>query len=302
MIVLTSRLTHCSLSLHQYSLTLALEELGFPTLHTQHLYENEEIINMWTNEVFLPSIKSGKAELGRPNLQIIAKKFQATADLPMALYFEQVMEEFPDCKFILTERENSEIWFRSWDVLTKSITTPTQTGGMFFSKVKQYSHYLRWLYSIVNKDDAFLTSPFPFPEQNKEMAVMSYEEHNRRVRELVPHDQLLEYNVKQGWGPLCTFLEIENCPNTPFPKTNSARSLQVQTISAQLVPLVVSLFVVFTLFAKGFQAITGKPVVAWARYKTLKVSRNVTRLLNGQKVFWTNSPQHGTLKRKSRVN
>jgi hypothetical protein len=266
---------------------LALEELGYPTLHTQHLYENEEIINMWTNDVFLPSIKDGKVDLGRPNLQTIAKKFQATADLPMALYFEQVMEEFPDCKFILTERENSEVWFRSWDVLTKSITTPTQTGGMFFSKVRQYSHYLRWLYSVVNQDETFLSSSYPFPDQNKEMAIMSYEDHNAKVRATIPSDRLLEYNVKQGWEPLCNFLQIESCPDTPFPKTNSARSVQVQSISAQLVPLVVSLFVVFTLFAKGFQMITGKPVVGWARCKALDLTRNINRALNGEPVCWT---------------
>ena len=271
-------------------MTLALEELGYPTLHTQHLYENEDIINMWTNDVFLPSIKNGTANLGRPKLDIIAKKFQATADLPMALYFDQVMEQYPDCKFILTERENSEVWFRSWNVLTNSITTPTQTGGLFFSKVKQYGHYLRWLYSIVNQDDSFLNSKFPFPEQNKEMAIASYEEHNRRVRETIPSHLLLEYNVKQGWDPLCKFLEIAECPETPFPKTNSARSLQVQTISAQLVPLIVSLFVIFTIFAKGFQAITGKPVIAWARCKSFELTRNIQRAMNGEKVYWTSGP------------
>jgi hypothetical protein len=241
---------------------------------------------MWTNGVFLPSIEKGTAELGNPNLQIIANQFQATADLPMALYFEQVMEEYPECKFILTERENSEVWFRSWDVLTKSITTPTQTGGLFFSKVKQYSHYLRWLYAIVNQDNTYLTSDFPFPDQNKAAAIASYEEHNRRVRATIPSERLLEYNVKQGWEPLCKFLDIGDCPGTPFPKTNSARSVQVQSISAQVFPLVVSLFVLFTLFAKGFQRITGKPVIGWARCKSRILTRNLNLALNGEKAFW----------------
>jgi hypothetical protein len=271
-------------------LTLALEELGFPTLHTQHLYENEEIIDMWTNDVFLPSIEAGRVDMGKPNLQIIASKFQATADLPMALYFEQVMDEYPDCKFILTERENSTVWFRSWDVLTKSITTPTQTGGMFFSKVKQYSHYLRWLYSVVNQDDEFLTSDFPFPDQDRDAAILSYEEHNRRVRSTIPSDKLLEYNVKQGWQPLCEFLDIESCPQTAFPKTNSARSVRVQSISAQIIPLIVALVIVFTLFVKGFRKVTGRPVIGLSRCSNRALARNISRSLGGETLFWSGGP------------
>ena len=33
-----------------------------------------------------------------------------------------------------------------------------------------------------------------------------YCRHNAAVRNLVPEDQLLEFNAKQGWGPLCEFL------------------------------------------------------------------------------------------------
>ena len=33
-----------------------------------------------------------------------------------------------------------------------------------------------------------------------------YCRHNAAVRNLVSKDQLLEFNAKQGWGPLCEFL------------------------------------------------------------------------------------------------
>jgi hypothetical protein len=77
----------------QYSLAMALEEMGFPTLHTQHLYENHALFDMWNQEVFLPSMAAGKTIMGKPDLSLIASfGYQGTADLPMALYFEQVME------------------------------------------------------------------------------------------------------------------------------------------------------------------------------------------------------------------
>lgn len=228
--------------------------------------------------------------MGRPDLQLIANKFQATADLPMALYFEQVMEEFPDCKFILTQRENSEEWFKSWDTLTRSITETTNLGGFVFSNVRQYSYYLRWLFSVVNNDKSYLTTPFPLPHQNKEAAIHSYEEHNRRVREKIPADRLLAYNVKQGWEPLCNFLEIDNCPTTPFPKTNSARSVQVQAVSAFVVPLMLALTVAIFAFTKIFHRATGMTILQWTNWKSRELSMTLRRVVLGDSGEWYNQP------------
>lgn len=101
-----------------YSLALALDELGFPTLHTQHLYENGEIFNDFVNNVFYKSIQDDEVIMGEPDFDLIGKGgFAATMDLPFALYFDQIQVQYPDCKFILTVRENSDVWFRSWDVL-----------------------------------------------------------------------------------------------------------------------------------------------------------------------------------------
>jgi Sulfotransferase domain len=131
-----------------YSLTMALEEMGFPTLHTQHLYENHALMNMWNERVFLPSMRANTTLMGQPDLSLIASYgYQATADLPMALYFEQVMEEYPDCKFILTTRENSEVWFQSWQKLTSSINPAAQRGSFAFNSCRTLSNYFAWLYT-----------------------------------------------------------------------------------------------------------------------------------------------------------
>lgn len=236
-----------------YSLTLALEQLGYKTLHTQHMYETPAILDMWDEKIFTPAIRSGNAALGTPNFDLIASSgFTATADLPMSLYWEQLVTRYPDSKFILTTRDNSEVWFRSWDMLTKTITQPTRFFR-WMSHADQINRYYRWLFAHINKDNSYLTVPLPLPDQNEERAVISYEEHNRRVREVIPSDRLLEYNVKQGWEPLCNFLEIADCPTTPFPRTNSATSVQVQTVSAMVIPLAVVLCVLYFLFACVFR-------------------------------------------------
>ena len=43
--------------------------------------------------------------------------------------------------------------------------------------------------------------------------------HNHRVKSIVPADKLLVYNVKQGWKPLCDFLECK-VPTIAFSHEN----------------------------------------------------------------------------------
>ncbi|KAL7545840.1 hypothetical protein ACHAWF_009189 [Thalassiosira exigua] len=252
-----------------YSLALALDELGFPTLHTQHLYENPEIFDHLVTNVFHMSIREGEIIMGEPDFDLLPKGgFTATMDLPFALYFDQIRERYPDCKFVLTVRENSEVWFRSWDVLTRSISKPAQYTSFIFAHVKKLEHYMRWLFSVVNRDEKFLSSPFPLPPQDKVRAIESYERHNQRVRESIPSSQLLEYNVRQGWEPLCEFLEIPEaeCPSAQgvaFPRSNSARAVRWQSYSAFIGPMILTLFIIFSLFSLVFHKITGMSVVGW---------------------------------------
>jgi len=256
-----------------YSLALALDELGFPTLHTQHLYENKEIFDNLVKNMFLKSIQEDEVIMGRPDFDLLLKGgYVATMDLPFALYFEQILEKWPNCKFILTVRENSDVWFKSWDVLTSSITQPTMYASYFVTYVKKLEQYIRWLFSVVNNDKTFLSHPWPLPPQNKERAVASYVRHNQHVRDSIPPSHLLEYNVRQGWEPLCTFLEIPkaDCPSTrgiPFPKSNSARAVQWQSYSSFLMPLILALFVIFSLFSLVFRQVMGITLIDWCCYQ-----------------------------------
>ncbi len=47
----------------------------------------------------------------------------------------------------------------------------------------------------------------------------AFSAHNEAVRSAVPASQLLVYQVKDGWKPLCGFLGTP-VPSEPFPRTN----------------------------------------------------------------------------------
>lgn len=52
-----------------------------------------------------------------------------------------------------------------------------------------------------------------------------FNKHNAEVKRTVPPEQLLVYNVKQGWEPLCEFLGVP-VPDEPFPHANEKERFQ----------------------------------------------------------------------------
>ena len=115
------------------------------------------------------------------------------------------------------------------------------------------------------------------PKPDKSSAMSSYEEHNRRVREIISPERLLEYDITQGWEPLCRFLDVKECPEIPFPNTNSSRFCKIQTISSILIPLSILLFVLFKIFSFGFQRLTGKKGIPWLDQRWNKIRRYMNR-------------------------
>ena len=45
-----------------------------------------------------------------------------------------------------------------------------------------------------------------------------------RVKKVVPEDRLLIFQVKDGWEPLCKFLDVP-VPSEPFPRVNDTASM-----------------------------------------------------------------------------
>jgi len=57
--------------------------------------------------------------------------------------------------------------------------------------------------------------------------VRIFTEHNEAVRRAVPADRLLEFEVAQGWQPLCDFLGVP-VPDAPFPRANDSATFQAR--------------------------------------------------------------------------
>ncbi|KAF8517031.1 P-loop containing nucleoside triphosphate hydrolase protein [Hysterangium stoloniferum] len=186
------------------SLAAALDTLGFgPYYH------------MWA------LLSSGRMELsswfrifdeGGVDAQAFDSLFQSyrsVLDQPPALLPQALYSAYPNAKFILTVR-NPEQWAASMrSTLFPAIIEVTSKTDC---KKNLEEILARW-------DEDYLLKYhngrlFSHPEEE-------FIAHNERVKNIIPEDKLLIYNVEEGWGPLAKFLDVE-IPNTAFPHLNDS--------------------------------------------------------------------------------
>lgn len=139
----------------------------------------------------------------------------ATTDLPCAFYFQELAEAFPDAKVVLTLREESE-WFESYCRLVMAIHR--FRSWRFLPPLNRFFPYATKLSQLIFGDHAFDQSG-----PVREVIIDAYRRHNEQVRKSIAPHRLLEFNVQQGWQPLCEFLEFD-VPQSDFPRLNAGTS------------------------------------------------------------------------------
>ena len=191
------------------SLKHALEILGFgPCYHMIELTNQPERVGHWLQAA------RGK----NPQWDTLFEGYHSVADFPGCLYYQPLMQAYPEAKVILTVRD-SESWYRSArHTIFKAYPSREQLAYIFrnylFSERVRQLMQVGWL---IQK--AIFWQTFHMRQYNRSKAIARYNEHNAAVMKQVPPGKLLVYNVKDGWEPLCHFLQVP-IPEVPFPQTN----------------------------------------------------------------------------------
>ncbi len=181
------------------SLKQALEYLGYRCYHMEEVMKqyNHNHVQHWDDKY------SGKP--GRPYDEIF-ERYTATVDFPACSFYRELMEAYPDARVLLSVRD-SEGWWKSFLALMQTSAT---TRYFFFIRP------MRKFYKMVQKLQQYVFNGPP----NKETYIRRFEAHNEEVQASVPAEKLLVYNVKEGWEPLCTWLD-KPVPDIPFPHSNA---------------------------------------------------------------------------------
>lgn len=179
-----------------YSLKLAINQLGLGPCH--HM---EEVLHDMSLHVPLWSA----AVAGNPDWTKIYDGYPSAVDWPTACFFRELAEEYPSAKFVLTERD-PERWADSFGA-----TIYTLLAG----KDEAPPEMQAWLGMC---GDVIAKTGFPAGMDRNQLAE-AFIAHNNAVKETIPASRLLVFEVKQGWEPLCEFLDAP-VPSDPFPRTN----------------------------------------------------------------------------------
>lgn len=204
------------------SLQEALIKLGFGPCHGGvDLFRSPEQTALYHDiysRIIAGKSKAGDADL---NAQIrnSMKGYRSVTDTPIAFLVPETIAAYPNAKFILTVRPNGpEGWWKSiWNVSAWHWRTDW---------LRTMFRTLIWPVSFLRKtDDGVLLIRDLYLKRYGCWDERTYEKHNAHVRQLVPKGQLLEFDVRQGWQPLCDFLGVE-VPDENFPRLNEAESMQ----------------------------------------------------------------------------
>jgi hypothetical protein len=143
---------------------------------------------------------------GNANWSSIYTGFESAVDWPTAGFFRELIKEYPTAKFILTER-NPENWADSF-------------GSTIYKLIEGKDKAPEKMRDWLEMANAVITKT-GFPQGlDREGLINGFMAHNKAVRETIPEEQLLVFQVKEGWEPLCKFLNVP-VPDEPFPRTNN---------------------------------------------------------------------------------
>jgi hypothetical protein len=178
------------------SLKVALERLGMgPCHHMEEVLQNQPAqVPLWT-----------AALDGNPDWQAIYSGYQSAVDWPTAGFLHELAAAWPSAKFILTVR-SPQSWADSFShTIYPFLTERERIKAEMLPWIDMAARVIAKTGFVSGLDSAKLRQVF--------------EGHNEAVRATIPAQQLLVYQVKEGWEPLCKFLGLP-VPAEAFPRTN----------------------------------------------------------------------------------
>lgn len=192
------------------SLKAALERIGYgPCFHMIDLIGDPTPLPYWE-----------AAAEGEPvDWRAAFDGWESTVDWPACTYWQQLVATWPDAPVLLNTRDK-EAWYQS---CLKSIHAAAEAGrrGELGGGTGPPPSFE--VMRFINTD--IWDGNFEGRFQDKDFAFQVFDRHYASVRSAIPSDRLLEWEIMEGWEPLCSFLGVE-VPDEPFPHLNDTAAFR----------------------------------------------------------------------------
>jgi hypothetical protein len=181
------------------SLKAAVERLGFGPCHHMHeIVTNPDQVAHWQ------ALAAGRTV----DWNAVFAGYRSQVDWPGAHVWRELATAFPEAKVVHTVRPEDQ-WWASFN----------KTIGKLMNRYENLPlpPHIRDILTAWN--DLAGKATFGGVLDDRDIGLAAFRRRTEEVREALPAERLLVFDVAEGWQPLCAFLEVA-VPDEPFPHHN----------------------------------------------------------------------------------
>lgn len=195
------------------SLRTALATLGYTTI-----WHGFEMPLSRPNESasWVPLLRAKAAGDDSPgqtfNWDVLLGDCDVVMDMPPGIFAEELLDYYPDAKVVLNRRRDMDGWHRSLGEAADVVL-----GSWFLWICGWFDAELFWWYWTATLWMGIMGKGRSFKRYGKEWGEEYYERLEGKMKR--QRREWLDWEVKEGWGPLCQFLG-RDVPGEEFPWGN----------------------------------------------------------------------------------
>jgi hypothetical protein len=192
------------------------------------------MVNVLAN---LPLVADWQAALdGHGDLAKTLDGFESTVDWPGGYFYKELLELYPDAKVLHSVRDPPK-----WEKSMRQTVWAVFHGHSLLHHLSDaracvdpgWAGYQRLMMGLLwNEGTGTLSSG----HETAAGMIAAADAFTAEIVSFVPADQLLVYDVTEGWEPLCEFLEVK-VPEEPMPRVNDGEEFKRRIIEISLVKL-----------------------------------------------------------------
>jgi hypothetical protein len=207
------------------TLRKVIEELGLgPCYNSSELFTRPRGIEFW----------EGLEKKERVDFDEFFKDYNAIIGFPGYIFHRELKKQYPEAKVILSVRD-PEMWYE--DIASTVFeSASSHVNKKYAEEVRAFDPYLADCIERIHSlqlrfmEEGYFEGRF----DDKQYSTQRYVQWSEEIKKIYKDDDLLVYQVTEGWGPICDFLGVPLPEGKPYPHENDPETFHNRSTSGFL--------------------------------------------------------------------